>query len=161
MHCEYYIWEADRVGAFVRDALVEARGRGVEVRILVDGVGSRSADRKFWEPLTAIGISGRDIGQHLERHLPLQPGIPRPIDLSHPAGAEQRYDFVRSESNARTQGHVLDSARDRCGEVSALCERLALRSARNPSRQMHSHVICGSQRLRRPVNHADAGHRSD
>ncbi|QJR15861.1 cardiolipin synthase [Usitatibacter palustris] len=55
VHCEYYIWEADRVGAYVRDALVEARARGIEVRILVDGVGSRSADREFWKPLTSIG----------------------------------------------------------------------------------------------------------
>jgi cardiolipin synthase len=55
VHMEYYIWEPDRVGTFFRDLLVEARGRGVQVRVLVDAVGSAALKAKFWEPLTKAG----------------------------------------------------------------------------------------------------------
>ena len=55
VHLEYYIWEPDRVGTLVRDVLVEARGRGVEVRVLYDAVGSPRARRPFWAPLREAG----------------------------------------------------------------------------------------------------------
>jgi cardiolipin synthase len=55
VHCEYYIWEPDRVGARIRDALAAAARRGLQVRVLFDAVGSPDADRAFWEPLTAAG----------------------------------------------------------------------------------------------------------
>ena len=43
--------------------------------------------------------------QHLERHRPVDAGIPRPIHLPHPAGAERRDDFVRSETSSGGQRH--------------------------------------------------------
>jgi cardiolipin synthase len=55
VHCEYYIWEPDRVGARIRDALAAAARRGLQVRVIFDAVGSPGADRAFWEPLTAAG----------------------------------------------------------------------------------------------------------
>lgn len=55
VHCEYYIWEPDRVGTRVRDALVAAAQRGVAVLALHDGLGSRATDRAFWAPLVAAG----------------------------------------------------------------------------------------------------------
>jgi cardiolipin synthase len=55
VHLEYYIWEPDDVGVRFRDLLVEARKRGVEVRVLVDGVGSSQAKPKFWRPLVEAG----------------------------------------------------------------------------------------------------------
>ncbi|HET7729472.1 MAG TPA: cardiolipin synthase [Usitatibacter sp.] len=55
IHLEYYIWEPDRIGTRFRDLLVEAARRGVEVRALIDAVGSPRAKRKFWEPLVAAG----------------------------------------------------------------------------------------------------------
>lgn len=55
IHCEYYIWEPDSVGLRFRDLLVEAAKRGVQVRVVVDAVGSRGANAKFWEPLVAAG----------------------------------------------------------------------------------------------------------
>jgi cardiolipin synthase len=55
VHMEYYIWEPDRVGTYFRDLLVAARGRGVQVRVLYDAVGSPRAKPKFWEPLVAAG----------------------------------------------------------------------------------------------------------
>ena len=55
VHCEYYIWEPDRVGTRVRDALAAAARRGVEVRVLYDALGSRDSAGAFWEPLEAAG----------------------------------------------------------------------------------------------------------
>lgn len=54
VHVEYYIYEADAQGVRLRDALVRARKRGVEVRVLVDAVGS-SANLAFFEPLVSAG----------------------------------------------------------------------------------------------------------
>lgn len=59
VHCEYYIWEPDRVGARFRDLLVDAAKRGVKVRVLVDGVGSRAAKNAFWKPLREAGADVR------------------------------------------------------------------------------------------------------
>ncbi len=55
VHLDYYIWRTDSIGRRLRDRLVEVAGSGVEVRILVDDVGSRSAGRSFWKPLVEAG----------------------------------------------------------------------------------------------------------
>ena len=55
VHMEYYIWEPDLVGRHFRDLLVEALGRGVEVRVLYDAVGSPHLDRDFWQTLRDAG----------------------------------------------------------------------------------------------------------
>lgn len=55
IHLIYYIWEIDYTGRRLRDALVAAAQRGVEVRLLVDDVGSRQATRRFFAPLLAAG----------------------------------------------------------------------------------------------------------
>jgi cardiolipin synthase len=54
-HLEYYIWEPDLVGSHVRDLLVEAVGRGVEVRVQYDAVGSPHLGRDFWQTLLDAG----------------------------------------------------------------------------------------------------------
>src|SRR5690606_23243058 len=54
VHLEYYIYEPDRTGAALRDALVERARAGVEVRLLVDAIGSARA-RRFFEPLLEAG----------------------------------------------------------------------------------------------------------
>lgn len=52
----YYIYTDDRVGERVRDALVAAATRGIEVTLIVDGLGSDPAyDRDFFAPLRAAG----------------------------------------------------------------------------------------------------------
>jgi cardiolipin synthase len=66
IHLVYYIWEPDRTGARLRDALTRACRRGVEVRLLLDDVGSRSARQGFFQGLLAAG------GQ-VERFLPINP----------------------------------------------------------------------------------------
>ncbi|MCP4447852.1 MAG: cardiolipin synthase [Myxococcales bacterium] len=55
INMEYYIWEVDKIGTRIRDALVASAARGVAVRLHLDGVGSAKANRRFWRPLTAAG----------------------------------------------------------------------------------------------------------
>ncbi|UOG91898.1 MAG: cardiolipin synthase [Candidatus Thiothrix sulfatifontis] len=55
IHLVYYIWEADYTGERLRNALVQAAQRGVTVRLLVDDVGSRQANARFFAPLLAAG----------------------------------------------------------------------------------------------------------
>ncbi|MFN3946364.1 MAG: phospholipase D-like domain-containing protein [Allosphingosinicella sp.] len=47
----YYIWEEDASGTRVRDALLAAVQRGVEVSLLVDGFGASGASEAFFQPL--------------------------------------------------------------------------------------------------------------
>ena len=53
-HLEFYIWEDDKTGRRVRDLLVERARAGIEVRVLVDGVGA-SVRRRFFRELLAAG----------------------------------------------------------------------------------------------------------
>lgn len=64
LHLLYYTWKPDRTGTRLRDALIRAVRRGVEVRVLVDDVGSRTTRPAFFAPLLAVG--GR-----VERFLPV------------------------------------------------------------------------------------------
>ncbi len=56
---ETYIFSDDKLGRRFRDALIAARQRGVEVRVLVDGVGSNDLPGDFWSSLTAAGGEAR------------------------------------------------------------------------------------------------------
>jgi cardiolipin synthase len=51
----FYIFDSDDSGRRVRDALVEAAGRGVRVRLLVDGFGCSTADARFFQPIKDAG----------------------------------------------------------------------------------------------------------
>ena len=55
VHLEFYIYDGDEIGARIRDALVRARKRNVEVRLLLDGIGSVSLSNSFLRPLEAAG----------------------------------------------------------------------------------------------------------
>lgn len=55
VHLEYYIFEPDRFGTRIRDLLVERAKAGVEVRVLVDGLGSSRTQRRFFAPLVDSG----------------------------------------------------------------------------------------------------------
>ena len=46
----------------------------------------------------------RRVGQHLDRHVALEPRVPRPVDLAHPARAERRDDLVGTEASSRRRG---------------------------------------------------------
>lgn len=55
VHAEFYIYEPDRAGRRVRDALAAAARRGVQVRLLVDDAGSASLRDRFLAPLREAG----------------------------------------------------------------------------------------------------------
>lgn len=55
VHLEYYIFQPDRTGTALRDALVERALAGVKVRLLLDAVGSGSTTRAFLKPLRDAG----------------------------------------------------------------------------------------------------------
>ena len=51
-----YIFNAGKVGAAFTEALAAAAARGVDVRVLVDGIGTLYSWRKPWKKLAARGI---------------------------------------------------------------------------------------------------------
>ena len=52
---ETYIYSADSVGERFMHAFLRARARGVQVRVLIDALGSISLFSSFWKPLLAAG----------------------------------------------------------------------------------------------------------
>lgn len=55
VHLEYYIYEPDSTGTRLRDLLIERARAGVQVRLLVDALGSKAIGRSFWLPLVDAG----------------------------------------------------------------------------------------------------------
>ena len=55
VHLEYYTWEPDRIGTRFRDLLCDKASSGVEVRLLVDAIGSAWLGRRFVRPLQEAG----------------------------------------------------------------------------------------------------------
>src|SRR5713226_7833732 len=80
------------------------------------------------EPLAPRRADER-IGQHLDRHQPIQASIASPVHLTHPARADQRLDLIGAERAAPREGHRLSSSRTRSmGIASAvpMAERTAV-----------------------------------
>ena len=55
IHLEYYIFEPDRTGTMIRDALAARARAGVQVRLLVDAVGAYRLSDRFLKPLLDAG----------------------------------------------------------------------------------------------------------
>ena len=55
VHLEYYIFEGDRTGTRIRDALAARARDGVTVRLLVDAIGSVGLSNAFLAPLREAG----------------------------------------------------------------------------------------------------------
>jgi cardiolipin synthase len=55
IHLEYYIFEPDAIGQRWRDLLTRKAREGVQVRVLVDALGSRGCTPRWWRSLTAAG----------------------------------------------------------------------------------------------------------
>ena len=55
VHVEFFIWRDDERGRELRDHLAAAAKRGVEVRVLVDQIGSIGLRRSFFDPLCQAG----------------------------------------------------------------------------------------------------------
>jgi hypothetical protein len=51
------------------------------------------------------------LGEDLDRHVPVELGVARPVDFTHAAGAQRRYDAVGTEKRPTSQGvaHPLQS----------------------------------------------------
>ena len=56
VHLEYYIYEPDQTGTALRDLLIAKATEGVQVRLLVDALGSKKLGRKFLAPLVQAGV---------------------------------------------------------------------------------------------------------
>ena len=56
IHIEYYIWEPDKIGTELRDALIARAKAGVQVRLIVDGTGSNHLKKRWLQPLRDAGI---------------------------------------------------------------------------------------------------------
>lgn len=59
VHLETYIFSSDPTAGTVRDALMRAAQRGVRVRLLIDGVGSRELPAAWLAALETAGVSVR------------------------------------------------------------------------------------------------------
>jgi cardiolipin synthase len=59
VHLETYIFSSDPTAGTVRDALMRAAQRGVQVRLLIDGVGSRELPAAWLAALETAGVSVR------------------------------------------------------------------------------------------------------
>ncbi len=55
IHVEYYIFRMDNIGKEVTAALISARKRGVEVRVLIDSWGSNGTKHRHFKDLIAAG----------------------------------------------------------------------------------------------------------
>ena len=55
VHLEYYIFERDQTGTALRDLLVDKARTGVQVRLLVDALGSARITRRWMRPLLEAG----------------------------------------------------------------------------------------------------------
>ncbi|MGA6926998.1 MAG: phospholipase D-like domain-containing protein, partial [Desulfosarcina sp.] len=55
IHVEVYVWRSDGTGRRVLDALVDAARRGVDVRLLVDEIGTIKVSEGFFDPLVKAG----------------------------------------------------------------------------------------------------------
>lgn len=55
IHMEYYIFKNDNLGKRVLDALTKKAKEGVEVKLLVDGMGGRTLSKRFLQPFKDAG----------------------------------------------------------------------------------------------------------
>ena len=72
-------------------------------------VESRGGARLLLEALAAVGVGGGGLRQDLDRDVAAEFGVPRAIDLAHPARAQRREDLVRAEAGAGRQAHALSA----------------------------------------------------
>lgn len=56
IHMEYYIFKKDKIGKKVLDALAEKAKEGLDVKLLVDGMGGRFLSRNFLKPYRDAGV---------------------------------------------------------------------------------------------------------
>ena len=72
LRLEMYIYEAGTIGDRFRQALIQARHRGVSVHVLIDALGSQSLPTEYWEDLVATGAIVRRFNPLELRRLPIR-----------------------------------------------------------------------------------------
>lgn len=60
IHIEYYIFVNDNIGNQLADLLLAKVAEGVEVRMIVDGVGSLSLEKRFFNKMKAGGVEFKE-----------------------------------------------------------------------------------------------------
>ncbi|MFZ4790967.1 MAG: cardiolipin synthase [Candidatus Competibacteraceae bacterium] len=55
VHLEYYLWQPDSIGTRLRDVLIEKARAGIQVRLLLDAIGSDRISKRFLQPLRDAG----------------------------------------------------------------------------------------------------------
>src|SRR5262249_58732064 len=63
----------------------------------------RDRSRFVLEAPGELRVARETLRQHLDRNLASEPGVPRAVDLAHPARAERAEDLVGTEAGARRQ----------------------------------------------------------
>jgi cardiolipin synthase A/B len=56
IHLEYYIIENDKIGNYLRELLIRKAQEGIEVRLIIDDVGSWKLKRKFIRSMSDAGV---------------------------------------------------------------------------------------------------------
>ncbi|HEV8336851.1 MAG TPA: hypothetical protein VGR67_10570 [Candidatus Polarisedimenticolia bacterium] len=70
-------------------------------------VAQRGQDLSFTaETGEPVGIPGKGLREHLDGHLPVEPGILGAIHLAHAARAERSEDFIRAQTCSRRESHA-------------------------------------------------------
>jgi cardiolipin synthase len=72
LRLEMYIYEAGPIGDQFRQALIQARQRGVSVHVLIDALGSQSLPTEYWTTLVAAGAVVRRFNPLELRRLPIR-----------------------------------------------------------------------------------------
>ena len=99
VNLESYIFKDDRAGKIIAEALMDAARRGVEVRVLVDGTGS-----KFAGPLLdRMRQAGVDAA-HVPSHPALDPLQDRPADAPEDPGRRRHRQLHRRLLHRRLSG---------------------------------------------------------
>lgn len=68
IYMEYYIYRSDNIGGKILDALTKKVEEGLEVKLLVDGMGGRTLSKKFLQPFIE---AGGEVGIFLPPIIPL------------------------------------------------------------------------------------------
>src|SRR6185436_13718808 len=58
------------------------------------------------ETSQALGVARHGVGEHLDRNVAIEPGVPRAVHLAHSAFAKLRKHLIGSDARACGEGHV-------------------------------------------------------
>ena len=132
----FYIFEGDRTGTEVRDALVAAARRGVDVQLAVDDFGSSGTDADFFQPLIDAGQAS--FGENrVQEAAGKWPALRTPATRLHLVGQLQ-------SNKAREAVELFDAIHsvDRASLVEALARAQAATGLR---RQLFAQVNIGAE----------------